>query len=72
VKVKALVEALGEYATHKREGVPWNPSMPKIYAALAALQEGRRPYMGQIMAECDCTNPVCWDSGRCIAQEQGK
>ena len=31
------------------------------------LGELRKPYMGQIMAECDCTNAACEQRGYCIA-----
>jgi hypothetical protein len=38
--IAALVGALEERATHRKEGKPWNPSMPKVYAALARLGGG--------------------------------
>ena len=38
-KVRGLVEALVEHATHRKDGKPYNPSMSKVYAALATLHE---------------------------------
>jgi hypothetical protein len=39
-KVEALVEAIENHATHTKNGKPWNPSMPEIFTALAAMKGG--------------------------------
>jgi hypothetical protein len=39
-RVKALVEAIEEHATHRLNGKPYNPAMRKVFAARAALKEG--------------------------------
>jgi hypothetical protein len=36
-RVKALVEAIEEHATHTLNGNPYNPAMRKVFAARAAL-----------------------------------
>jgi hypothetical protein len=38
-KLRAVVEAILEHATHRKDGKPHNPSMGKVFATLAALQE---------------------------------
>jgi hypothetical protein len=36
-KLRALVGAILEHATHRKNGQPYNPAMPKLFAALADL-----------------------------------
>jgi hypothetical protein len=38
-RVKALVEAIEEHATHTLNGEPYNPAMRKVFAALAAISK---------------------------------
>ena len=38
-RVRALVDALHGEATHRLNGHPHRPDMPKVYAALAALRD---------------------------------
>ena len=39
-RVRALVDALHGEATHRLSGHPHRPDMPKVYAALRALEQG--------------------------------
>lgn len=55
-----------EYRQHTCEAtmIAWR----RVVAAIVAEVQAPRPYMGQVMAECDCTSQeLCLAHRRCIA-----
>jgi Lar family restriction alleviation protein len=75
--MEALINAAANLATvsradqlgdvQKQQCQAWSDE-----ALAAARQLVRQPYMGQIMAECDCPRQdECQRAGRCIAEGRG-
>jgi len=66
--IRGLVEA-AERSRQYIVGSMVDRSGPVLRQLDAALAAARQPYMGQIMAECDCQRQgECQRAGRCIAE----
>ena len=66
--IRGLCEAV-ERSRQYIAGSMADRSGPLLRQLDAALAAARQPYMGQIMAECDCQRQgECQRAGRCIAE----